>query len=98
MKKTATSKVVRDLPQHATIEGETITIRMKCGQKTVGTYSFPLQDWLDTEKGPSANPNWNRIELIRSHTLHLDEQSGGPCQAERIRDAQVSAIKKALEA
>lgn len=97
MKKTATSKAVRDLSQQAIIENDTITIKMKCGQKTVGKYSFLLADWLEAENGPSANPNWNRIEIIRKHTQHLDNQSGGDCQADRIRDAQVCAIQAALK-
>lgn len=96
MKLTATDNSVRDHPQQAIISNGQITIRMKVGREVRGAYSFPLADWLGTETGPSANPNWNQINLIRKYTGNLDDQPGGPCQADQIRDAQIYAIRKAL--
>jgi len=97
---TVTDNSVTDHPQQAIIKGSTITIRMKVGKKIMAAYSFPLAEWLAAEKGPSANPNWNRREIIKKHTakFELDEQDGGPSQADRIRDAQSYAIQKALAA
>ncbi|WP_199557109.1 hypothetical protein, partial [Streptobacillus moniliformis] len=79
------SNDVRDHPQQAIIKNGTVTIRMKVGKKVASAYSFPLAEWLAAEKGPSANPNWNRREIIKKHTakFELDEQDGGPSPADR---------------
>lgn len=97
---TVTDNSVTDHPQQAIIKGDTITIRMKVDKQIMAAYSFPLAEWLAAEKGPSANPNWNRREIIKKHTekFKLDDQDGGPSQADRIRDAQGYAIQKALAA
>ena len=93
-----TDNGVRDHPQQAKIKNEVITVSMKVGRRTAGSYTFPLSEWLAADRGPSANENWNRKKLIERHTarFQMHDQDGGPCQADRIIDSQISAIKKAV--
>ena len=92
----ATDKSVRDSSQQAIIKDDIITIKMRVGKEVRGTYSFPLTEWQKAETYPTFNPNWNRLELIRKYTKEMDDEPGGFCQAERIRDSQINAIKKCL--
>ena len=93
-KVTLTDKSVRDHPQQVIISGDTIEVRSKVGTKLAGKYTIPLEEWNKTQKHP--NPAWAQAELIRKYTSGLDEQRGGPGQAQRIRDSQVNAINKAM--
>lgn len=94
-----TDNSVRDHPQSVQITGDTITVRHKVGRKTASMTTIPLSEWLAAQKGPSANPAWNERKLIEKYTepLGMDEQPGGPNQADRIRDAAGYAIKGALK-
>lgn len=94
-KVSATSKSVRDHPQQAVIQGEQIRVVSKVGRNTRGEYEFSLSEWKATERHP--NPNWAKKNLIESKTVGLEDQPGGPEQANRIRDAQVSAIDAAIK-
>jgi hypothetical protein len=97
MKAIATDNSVRDMPQQARISGDKIVITSKVGRAVVEQYIIFTHEWEAAKRGPSANPEWNFAQLILKHTRHYDEQPGGPCQAQRIRDSQVSAIKKAFK-
>lgn len=57
--------------------------------------SILISDWERAES--TANPNYYKAELIRSKTEFMDDEPGGPCQAQRIRDSMVRAINKALQ-
>ena len=92
----ATNNSVREHSQQAVIKNSVITVKSKVSRDVRASYSFPLSDWRAADRGPSANPNWNRLELIRKYTGDLDDQDGGPCQAQRIRDSQICAIKEAV--
>ena len=96
----ATDKSVRDSSQQAIIKDGIITIKMRVGKEVRGTYSFPLTEWQKAETYPTFNPNWNRLELIKKYTKEMDVDEwgvvgDGNCQAERIRDSQINAIKNA---
>jgi hypothetical protein len=93
----ATDKSVWDLSQQAIIEGDTIHVVSRVGKQKAGEYTIPLAEWQATLTRPTANPHYNRRELIRTYTEHYDEEPGGPDQAERIRDSQVRAIITALD-
>lgn len=87
---------VRDHSQRASVDGDTITIRSYVGNRRAGSLTIPLDEWKRTEKGPSANPNYNRHVLMKKYAGFLDDQPGGPGQAQRIRDSMERAIQKAL--
>lgn len=93
----ATDHSVRDLSQQATIKDDIITVTSKVGRKMASKYEVPLSEWERTEKGPSANPNYNKAMLVKKYTPGMDEEPGGVEQAQRIRDSQVYAIEKAIK-
>ena len=93
-KVTITDKSVRDHPQQVVVSGDSIEVRSKVGKKLAGKYTIPLDEWNETQKHP--NPAWAQFKLIQKYTAELDEQPGGPDQAQRIRDSQARAINKAL--
>ena len=94
----ATDTSVRDHPQQAEVRGDKIIVTSKVGRQSVATIDIPLSDWEreSTTRGKTANPNWNKLALIRRLTQDLDDQPGGPDQADRIRDSMVRAIDKAM--
>jgi hypothetical protein len=96
----ATDNSVRDFPQQVIIpaiaKGGIITVKNRISTiGTVYTYSFPLADW--EAAGRAYNPNWAWKELIIKNTkrFYTDDDEADP-QVDRIRDAQIGAIKKAL--
>ena len=95
---TATDKSVRDHPQQAVVKDGTITVVMKVGRSTAGKYGFPVSEWEAAEHSPTFNENYNRHELISRHyrSRYGADYNTDPCQAERIIDSQIMAIKKAL--
>ncbi len=95
MRYIATDNSVRDHPQQAMIDDDRITIISKVGRQVAGSYSFPLSEWYEANK--FANPNYSRVKLIEKYTMYMDDEPGGFCQAGRIRDSQIYAIKLALE-
>lgn len=93
----ATDKSVRDLSQQAIVDQTTIRVVSRVGKQKAAEYWFPRTEWEATLSRPTANMHYNRRELILSYTRHLDDEPGGPCQAERIRDSQIRAIVAALD-
>ena len=91
--KSFSDKSVRDHTQRAIIQGDNIVISHCVGRKVCGKTLIPIKDWEYTYKGPSFNPNYNQAELMRRLTEDMDYQDGGPCQADRIRDSMIRAIK-----
>ncbi len=91
-----TNKSVRDHSQVVTIRGHLVTVQSKIGAKNAGRYDFPLSAWRDLNNG-IGNSVWYKREFVAKHTAHYDNESGGPDQADRIRDAQVCAIDKAYD-
>lgn len=90
----ATDKSVRDHAQQARIYGEKIEVTSRVGTKLAGRYWFPLQAWQAFNRTP--NPVWCKRDFITSLTGQLDNEPGGPDQAERIRDSQIAAIDRAF--
>lgn len=90
-----TNKSVRDLPQRAEVKGESILVTSYVGRYKAGSYTVSLNEWQATLHKP--NPLYEQRELVRRLTQHYDEEPGGGAQADRIRDAQVSAIGDALK-
>ncbi len=87
---------VRDHTQWVRILGtETIEVTSKVGPRKAGSYQFPVQEWAHVERTHQPNPAWWKREFIGRLTADLDDQPGGPDQAERIRDSQIRAIDKA---
>ena len=95
--KKATDKSVRDCPQQATLDGDKITITSRVGRAVTGIFSFTLAEWEWATTKSCANPHYGQAEFIRNRTIEMDDQPGGPCQAERIRDSMRYAVKKVLE-
>jgi hypothetical protein len=95
----ATDNSVRDHPQKATVCGGIITIVMKVGNKIAGSYCLQQSQWDAARNSPTFNENYNRRELIGGLYCKLfpGDYDDDPCQAERIIDSQICAIKKALE-
>ncbi len=93
---TVTDNSVRDHPQQVKISGTTITVNSKVGRQKAGTKDIPMGEWLATDRRPTANPAYNKHELLKKYFGDLDEQAGGPDQAQRIRDSIGRAIDKAL--
>ncbi len=93
---TVTDNSVRDHPQQVKITGDTITINHKVGRQKAGTATIPLSEWMKAERGPTANPAYNKHVLLNKYFSGLDDEPGGPEQAERIRDSIGRAIDKAI--
>ena len=93
-----TDKSVRDHSQQAVVKGNEIVITAKVGSQSTGSYSIPLTEWDSTNRGPSANPNWNRRKLVEKYSekLNWDDTPEGQSLKERILDSQVRAIQEAL--
>ena len=92
----AVDKSVRDHSQAAIIVNDVITIESYVGRQKVGiTCTIPLEEWRETAK--FGNPFYAEFELIGKKTRNLDDQPGGPEQAQRIRDSMNYAIRKALK-
>jgi hypothetical protein len=92
----AIDKSVRDFSNKAIIKDGKITVEQRCGGEKVGTYTFPLEEWERTYK--DYNPNWAHKKLIEEKAgMEPAEESGGPCQWDRIIDSQIYAIKKAYK-
>ncbi len=89
------NKSVRDHSQIVTIRGHLVTVQSKVGRRTGGSYAFPLSAWLDISR-QIGNPMYDKRAYVAAHTAQMDNESGGPDQADRIRDAQVYAIDKAV--
>ena len=102
MKKTisAIDKSVRDHTQRAVISEDRsfIFVESMFGREKVWTTPIKMDEWDRVMKFHkySFNPAYNKAEFIRQKTLKMDEESGGWCQADRIRDSMITAIDKAL--
>lgn len=93
----STDRSVRDHPQRAVVMPNIITVQSFVGRVKVSEYNIGRADWYELSHAPTFNPNWNKMNFIRKHTESYDSESGGPCQAERIRDSQRMVIDKGLE-
>lgn len=95
---TVTDNSVRDHSQQVKIAGDVITVNHKVGREKRGSSAtISLSEWRAAEKGPSANPAWNKAKLLEKYFGHLDDEPGGPDQAARIRDSIGYAIDRALK-
>ncbi len=88
-----TDKSVTDHSQSAELIKGQIVLSSKVGRKTARKWVIPLIEWEYTYKGPSFNENYNQQQLIYKLTEEMDYEPGGPCQADRIRDSMIRAIK-----
>ena len=88
----ATDKSVRDLPQEASIYGEKITVTSRVGRKATSRFWFLVDQWADLNR--TISPCFEKRRFILEHTGQLDNEAGGPDQAERIRDSMIAAIDK----
>lgn len=86
---------VRDHKQTARVCGDKVVVTSWVGRRTVGKFSVSLNHWLQLERN-HPNPTWWKREHVQTLTRGLDDEPGGPDQADRIRDAQVSAINAAV--
>ena len=75
-KPTATCRAVRDLPQQAVIDGDRIRVISRLGRKKVGEYGIPLTEWTAAQRGPTANPRYNKAQVVARYTTGLDEGPG----------------------
>ena len=99
----ASDTAVKGHRQSASINGDTITVASHAGRKKTSQFSFPLTEWQAAEKGPSANENFNRLELIRAKVKENPVAAGDvttdtpPSDSldDRVIDSIISAIKKA---
>ena len=91
-----TDKSVRDYPQRASYHTGVIRVENKSGNKRLGVFNVSMEEWDEAQKGPSANPNYNKRELVKKK--HLKAFPGNVENgvltpiAERVIDAQVRAI------
>ena len=92
-----TDRSVRDHSQRAIMMPDIITIQSFVGRIKVSEYNIGRADWYELSRTPTANPNWNKANFIREYTKSYDDEPGGPCQAERIRDSQRMAIDKVIQ-
>jgi hypothetical protein len=76
------------------VVGQQVLVTSYVGKAATGTYCVAVHDWLSLERA-HPNPVWWKRESIRTLPIGLDEQPGGPEQADRIRDAQIAAIDAA---
>ena len=89
---------VRDYTQRVVVMPDIITVQSFVGRLKASEYNIKRVDWESLKNNPMcANVNWSKSQFIYNHTRHYDDEPGGPCQAERIRDAQKMAIDKGLE-
>lgn len=91
-----TDKSVRDLHQQVILKRGIIKVISHCGRRKCGEYIITLKEWLYNSKQTTFNIAYNQLEFIRSKTRNYDIQSGGVCQADRIRLSQIRAINKIL--
>lgn len=92
-----TCKSVRDHSQRAILRNDTIVVSSYVGREKRGEIRIRLDEWQRAcSTRDSFNPHWNKRELIRSKTSGMDDEPGGPCQADRIRDAMVHAIEELM--
>ena len=82
----------RELPQQAIVKGHMITVVSRVGRMKAGEFSFPIVDWLLTDR--HASPNWAKQALLRELNTNLDPEGIPP---ERLFDSQRRAIDGALK-
>lgn len=93
-----TDKSVRENSQRATLKGDTITVINRSGRKKVGEIKVSLSEWEDAERGPSANPNWNKRKLVEKKFIeafpgNLEDGMITPL-SNRVIDSEIRAIEK----
>jgi len=91
----ATLKTDCDHSQRALLKDDVITVTNYMGRRKVydGGVRLSVQQWEQTERGPSANPNWNKIELIRELSKDWPYQTSEDYHLlERIRDTVVRVV------
>lgn len=97
---TATDKSVQDHTQRAVIsdDGSIIFVESFVGREKRWTTAIKMNEWNLAVKFNkySLNPDYNKAEFMRQKTLFMDDESGGWCQVDRIRDSMIRAIDKAL--
>lgn len=91
-----TDKSVRDYPQRASYHTGVIRVENKSGNKRLGVFNVSMEEWDEAQKGPSANPNYNKRELVKKKHLkafpgNIENGALTPI-AKRVIDAQVRAI------
>ena len=92
-----TDRSVRDHSQRAVVMPNIITIQSFVGRIKVSEYNIGRADWYELSRTPTVNSSWNKANFIREHTKSYDDEPGGPCQAERIRDSQRMAIDRGIQ-
>jgi hypothetical protein len=91
------NRSVREHRQSARVVCDRVLVTSFVGRAPVRTYSLALSEWAELER-QHPNPAWWKHETMRKLTAQMDDEPGGPDQAERIRDAQVWAIDAAFAA
>jgi hypothetical protein len=93
-----TDKSVRDNSQRASYHSGVIRVENRSGRKKVGQFNVSMEEWEQTEKGPSANPNYNKKKLVEAkHKKAFPnnlEDGIFPPLVDRIIDSEIRAIDK----
>ncbi len=108
----ATSCQVRDHPQRVTLDGATLTVRLRVGTHQVAAYTLSRAAYETAGTGRDGqtpgrmrpltpgdcpgNPRWARRGMVRAHAWPHLTGAGGDEQAERLVDAQQAAIEAVL--
>jgi hypothetical protein len=87
---------VRDHAQVATIHGAKLTITSYVGKKSAGSFYFLVQDYVGLNTAFNLHYIGDKLAYLAPYTADLDNQSGGPEQADRIRESMVRAADKAI--
>ena len=90
----ANDKSVRDHSQEASIYGEKITVTSRVGRTATSRFWFTIDQWADLNR--TISPCFEKRRFILEHTGQLDNEAGGPDQADRIRDSMIAAVDKAF--
>jgi hypothetical protein len=93
-----TDRSVRDHPQRVIVMSDIITVQSFVGRVKVSEYNISRRDWESLASNPECcNINWSQSRFVFNHTQQYDNEPGGPCQAERIRDSQIRAINLGIQ-
>lgn len=94
----STDRSVRDHPQRVIVMPNIITVQSFVGRIKVSEYDISHRDWESLASNPECcNLDWSQSQFIYNHTREYDNEPGGTCQAERIRDSQRMAIDKGIQ-
>jgi hypothetical protein len=88
---------VRDHPQKVIVMPDIVVVQSFVGRIKASEYNIKRADWAALEQAPWANLQYSKTRFILEHTRSYDDEPGGPCQADRIRDSQRMAIDEGLK-